>query len=312
MPLTVERFRICELYAELLHCSSLSLLNRPPNYGPLYDGEGRLTGGLGGLEELARVISQNGSDAPESETPPAAPTRDLTEEGDSPIASRGTMSSSVQSSEGDTSSLSHSLSDSGRATDGSESYSDRDSDDLGAMEEIDVHEEHTIELRIPHSPQPSREPLPPAPFAVPSPRSQPAPLPEASTDETSSETTESPGHLEELSGSPSSISTALPRTSEPEASAVDVDIDPFADPNEGSSKPSVDLSASITSTSLDDSRLLQAALEESVEPGVMRTVVPQRRMAPPGEVFKEKLLDLGVLNTLLVWPTTLSELQTHF
>ncbi|KAJ3739168.1 SIT4 phosphatase-associated protein-domain-containing protein [Lentinula detonsa] len=77
--LTFERFRITELLAELLHCSNMALLNRPlrkvantstdstflhillffltNRYQHLYDAEGRLQGGLGGLEELARVIS---------------------------------------------------------------------------------------------------------------------------------------------------------------------------------------------------------------------------------------------------------------
>ncbi|KAF8625742.1 hypothetical protein AX17_006769 [Amanita inopinata Kibby_2008] len=58
-PLTLERYRICELFAELLHCSNMSLLNRPPEYNFLYDAEGRLQGGLSALEGLAQVISLN-------------------------------------------------------------------------------------------------------------------------------------------------------------------------------------------------------------------------------------------------------------
>jgi serine/threonine-protein phosphatase 6 regulatory subunit 3 len=60
-PFTLERYRIVELYAELLHCSNMSLLNRPANYSQMYDSDGRLQGGLGGLEELAHVIALNGS-----------------------------------------------------------------------------------------------------------------------------------------------------------------------------------------------------------------------------------------------------------
>ncbi|EJF66213.1 SAPS-domain-containing protein [Dichomitus squalens LYAD-421 SS1] len=61
-PLTFERYRICELYAELLHCSNMSLLNRPQEYDHLYDAQGRLQGGLSALEELAQVIAiGNGS-----------------------------------------------------------------------------------------------------------------------------------------------------------------------------------------------------------------------------------------------------------
>lgn len=56
-PLTFERYRICELYAELLHCSNMSLLNRPPEFDHLYDSEGWLQGGLSALEELAQVIA---------------------------------------------------------------------------------------------------------------------------------------------------------------------------------------------------------------------------------------------------------------
>lgn len=63
IPLTIERFRICELYAELLHCSNMALLNRPPNVGPIYDENGRLQGGLSALEELARVISSGNGDS---------------------------------------------------------------------------------------------------------------------------------------------------------------------------------------------------------------------------------------------------------
>ncbi|KAK0211682.1 SIT4 phosphatase-associated protein-domain-containing protein [Armillaria fumosa] len=56
VPLTFERFRICEMIAELLHCSNMSLLNRPPEQNKIYDAQGRLTGGLAGLEELAKLV----------------------------------------------------------------------------------------------------------------------------------------------------------------------------------------------------------------------------------------------------------------
>ncbi|KAK0463504.1 SIT4 phosphatase-associated protein-domain-containing protein [Desarmillaria tabescens] len=56
LPLTFERFRICEMIAELLHCSNMSLLNRPPEQNKIYDSQGRLTGGLAGLEELAKLV----------------------------------------------------------------------------------------------------------------------------------------------------------------------------------------------------------------------------------------------------------------
>lgn len=62
MPLTFERYRISELFAELLHCSNMSLLNRSAELNRLYDSEGRLQGGLSALEELAQVISLNNGD----------------------------------------------------------------------------------------------------------------------------------------------------------------------------------------------------------------------------------------------------------
>ncbi|KAH7889332.1 SIT4 phosphatase-associated protein-domain-containing protein [Phlebopus sp. FC_14] len=66
-PLTFERYRICELYAELLHCSNMSLLNRSTEHDYLYDSEGRLQGGLSALEQLARVIALGAGDERERE-----------------------------------------------------------------------------------------------------------------------------------------------------------------------------------------------------------------------------------------------------
>ncbi|KAL4068116.1 SIT4 phosphatase-associated protein-domain-containing protein [Scleroderma citrinum] len=66
-PLTFERYRICELYAELLHCSNMSLLNRSSEHDYLYDSEGRLQGGLSSLEQLARVIAIGSGDDQERE-----------------------------------------------------------------------------------------------------------------------------------------------------------------------------------------------------------------------------------------------------
>ncbi|KAF8077592.1 SIT4 phosphatase-associated protein-domain-containing protein [Lyophyllum atratum] len=62
MPLTFERYRISELFAELLHCSNMSLLNRSAEANRMYDSEGRLQGGLSALEELAQVVSMNNGD----------------------------------------------------------------------------------------------------------------------------------------------------------------------------------------------------------------------------------------------------------
>ncbi|CDR88522.1 related to SAP155-SIT4-associating protein [Sporisorium scitamineum] len=62
-PLTFERYRITELYAELLHCSNMALLNRAAGEGPQYSADGVLTGGLEGLQTLARTLQ--GGDGPE-------------------------------------------------------------------------------------------------------------------------------------------------------------------------------------------------------------------------------------------------------
>ncbi|KAF8197611.1 SIT4 phosphatase-associated protein-domain-containing protein [Pholiota molesta] len=66
-PFTLERYRIVELYAELLHCSNMSLLNRPASFSHMYDAEGRLQGGLAGLEELAQVIALNNNNEQRNE-----------------------------------------------------------------------------------------------------------------------------------------------------------------------------------------------------------------------------------------------------
>ncbi|KAG9039180.1 hypothetical protein FRB95_011765 [Tulasnella sp. JGI-2019a] len=81
VPLTFERFRICELYAEVLHCSNMTLLNRQPDIGPAYDDQGRLQGGLKALEDLARVCNPefNGEESPQNYEPQEDPAFDVTE-----------------------------------------------------------------------------------------------------------------------------------------------------------------------------------------------------------------------------------------
>lgn len=59
--LTFERYRITELYAELLHCSNMALLNRTAGEGPQYNDDGVLQGGIEGLQVLARTLQ--GGDA---------------------------------------------------------------------------------------------------------------------------------------------------------------------------------------------------------------------------------------------------------
>ncbi|KAI0957676.1 hypothetical protein AcW1_005989 [Taiwanofungus camphoratus] len=123
-PLTFERYRICELYAELLHCSNMSLLNRPKEYDHLYDAEGRLQGGLSALEELAQVIAigsggeQDQDPMDDDDTDEVEPTHDF------PVSNASHDSSSLLDSDEDMS--------------GEDEPSSSDDD---AMEEIAMYEE---------------------------------------------------------------------------------------------------------------------------------------------------------------------------
>ncbi|WFD35042.1 hypothetical protein MCUN1_001888 [Malassezia cuniculi] len=60
-PLTQIRYCISELYAELLHCSNMALMNREPGTGPQYSPMGTLQGGIKGIEALASALQ--GEDA---------------------------------------------------------------------------------------------------------------------------------------------------------------------------------------------------------------------------------------------------------
>jgi hypothetical protein len=64
--LTLERFRIIELFAELLHCSNMAVLNRPVGTGPKYDQDGQLMGGLAGLDVLNGAL--NGTDGEDEDS----------------------------------------------------------------------------------------------------------------------------------------------------------------------------------------------------------------------------------------------------
>ncbi|KAM0756105.1 SAPS-domain-containing protein [Meredithblackwellia eburnea MCA 4105] len=75
-PLTQERFRICEFYAELLHCSNMSLLNRPTKFGELYDKDGYLAQGWRAADALAEAISGSSADGEERDLPPLPPSFD--------------------------------------------------------------------------------------------------------------------------------------------------------------------------------------------------------------------------------------------
>jgi len=94
-PLTAERFRIVELYAEMLHCSNMSILNRPAGSGPAYTTDGRLKGGLDALEQLGAALegannTGNDNDGVLNEVTPA---KDL------PVSSSGSTECSLTGSD---------------------------------------------------------------------------------------------------------------------------------------------------------------------------------------------------------------------
>ncbi|KAG5644039.1 hypothetical protein DXG03_009191 [Asterophora parasitica] len=140
MPVTFERYRISELFAELLHCSNMSLLNRTAEQNRMYDSEGRLQGGLAALEELSPFVQTNDQtdhDAMDESNDEIEPSLEL------PVTSpHGSLT-----------------------IDSDDDMSDDEpgSSDDDAMEEIVMYEEpsHQIEL----SPISSRTPLPQSPVS---------------------------------------------------------------------------------------------------------------------------------------------------
>ncbi|KIK62939.1 hypothetical protein GYMLUDRAFT_41218 [Collybiopsis luxurians FD-317 M1] len=144
--LTFERFRITELLAELLHCSNMALLNRPLRYQHLYDAEGRLQGGLGGLEELARVISIASSDEDGHDQRRGA-------EGDDNMDADIEPALELPITSASSASTSSSLLDS----DEDEDMSSSSEDDSMDMEEIAMYDEPTMQSAAaeppPHSPE---------------------------------------------------------------------------------------------------------------------------------------------------------------
>ncbi|KAF8912191.1 SIT4 phosphatase-associated protein-domain-containing protein [Gymnopilus junonius] len=137
-PFTLERYRIVELYAELLHCSNMSLLNRSSAFSHVYDSDGRLQGGLAGLEELAQVIALNSGNDREPED--MDQDNEYDEEGPAP-----TLTFPVRNPAEDSSSL-----DSDDDMTGSEEPGSSDDE---AMEEIAMYDE-------PLSPIPVHQGLP--------------------------------------------------------------------------------------------------------------------------------------------------------
>jgi serine/threonine-protein phosphatase 6 regulatory subunit 3 len=52
----MERLRIVELYADILHYSNMVMPNRPPGSKPAFDDTGRLVGGLAALNDLVGAM----------------------------------------------------------------------------------------------------------------------------------------------------------------------------------------------------------------------------------------------------------------
>lgn len=120
-PLTQTRYCITELYAEMLHCSNMALLNRAKNAGPRYSASGSLLGGLAGLQTLARTLqgedeyNDNEEDEPESANAswsPAPSSSQKSEAGASDSEASGSSASTTddEASEEDAASIASALS----------------------------------------------------------------------------------------------------------------------------------------------------------------------------------------------------------
>ncbi|PFH48504.1 hypothetical protein AMATHDRAFT_65352 [Amanita thiersii Skay4041] len=145
-PLTLERYRICELFAELLHCSNMSILNRPSEYNYLYDSQGRLQGGLSSLEGLAQVISLNQVSEREREAidqPQDESEVDLEPALELPISGRPGSGHGTSGDSDSRSSISPTFSSDDSMSDGDEPGSS----DEDAMEEIAMFDEPASQLQ---------------------------------------------------------------------------------------------------------------------------------------------------------------------
>jgi hypothetical protein len=84
-----------ELYAEMLHCSNMSILNRPEGSGPDYTTDGRLKGGLDALEQLGAALegANNAGSDNEAVLNEVTPAKDL------PVSSSGSTDCSLTGSD---------------------------------------------------------------------------------------------------------------------------------------------------------------------------------------------------------------------
>ncbi|KAJ7264879.1 SIT4 phosphatase-associated protein-domain-containing protein [Mycena haematopus] len=266
-PLTFERYRICELFAELLHCSNMALLNRPPEFAHLYDAEGRLQGGLAALEELARVIALNSGEEPTRDRD--APMRGGASSQEDITPAREQLPVTGNSVHSDVSSGSLLDSDEDMSSDDEPGSSE---DDEMTMEELAMDED------------PATSASTPFPVSAMPPQQSPPPLQrERGTSEPpSSPPLQEPSHLVPSSPnagalpSPTEIALAMksPITSEP---------------------PEVLASASTTSlrSSKRNSRILA---RNSVPPA--SGSAPSAPL-PAGELLKRRFVELDIASTLL-------------
>ncbi|KAF7364013.1 hypothetical protein MSAN_01060000 [Mycena sanguinolenta] len=268
-PLTFERYRICELFAELLHCSNMALLNRPPEFAHLYDAEGRLQGGLSALEELARVIALNSGE--EQTRDRDAPMRGGSSQDDSQedIAPARELPVTGNSVHSDISGGSLLDSDEDMSSDDEPGSSD---DDEMTMEELAMDEDPATSTSTPFpvSAMPPKQPTPP-------------PLKERATSEPpASPPLQEPAHLV-----PSSPNTgALPSPTEI-ALAMKSSV----------TGESTDVLASSSTTSLRSSkRNSRISVRNSVTPA--SGPAPGTPL-PVGELLKRRFVELDIASTLL-------------
>lgn len=140
-PLTQTRYCIAELYAEMLHCSNMILLNRESNVGPQYSSTGTLLGGIEGLQLLARTLQGDDSDPlfdpnEQSERPIEAeetkPTLTVEEEEDEPQKEPSTTNSSNLLTVPSSGSISSQSSDDSSGSDADNANDDEDAKSIAS------------------------------------------------------------------------------------------------------------------------------------------------------------------------------------
>ncbi|KAF8205512.1 SIT4 phosphatase-associated protein-domain-containing protein [Mycena galopus ATCC 62051] len=268
-PLTFERYRICELFAELLHCSNMALLNRPPEFAHLYDAEGRLQGGLSALEELARVIALNSGEESTRDRDRDAPmlgasSQDDSQEDIAPARELPVTGNSVHS---DVSAGSLLDSDEDMSSDDEPGSSD---DDEMTMEELAMDEDPAAATSTTPFPVSAMPPQPPPPLTE-----------RATSEPPSSPPLQEPAHF--VPSSPNA--NALPSPTEIALAMKSPIIE------------SPEALASASSTSLRSSKRNSRILARNS----MSVPTPPTTGAPlpVGELLKRRFVELDIASTLL-------------